>query len=118
MVVEARAVLVALGGGMEIIEDLAQEVAHRAFLDPRPALGPIGLHHPSFGHLHLDEKAVLLPESLDDRPDLFGRLLHHEPALRARALDPYTLDYRQHHRCAGCRSAGRPPRAGSRRSAS
>jgi len=47
-----------------------------------------GLHHAGLGRFGLDEKAVLLPEVLHQRPELLGNLvLHHQPALGAGALD-------------------------------
>src|SRR5205814_1674084 len=102
--VEPRAKLVALGGGIDLVGKFAQQRAASALGDIGAVLRPVGLHHAGLGRFGLDEKAVLLPEGLHQRPELLGNLvLHHQPALGAGALDVHPLDLRQHRRVAGAR---------------
>src|SRR6267378_3931552 len=102
--VEPRAKLVALGGGIDLVDKLTQQRADSSLGDIGAVLRPVGFHHAGLGRFGLDQKAVLLPEVLHQRPELLGNLvLHHQPALGAGALDVHPLDLRQHRRVAGAR---------------
>src|SRR4051812_153021 len=96
--IEPGAVLVALRSRIEGIERLAEEATHAALRQAGAAFRPFGLHDAELRQLELDEEAVLLPELAHQRPELLRRLVYHQPALRAGALDAHVLGLRQQRR--------------------
>src|SRR6185503_14144739 len=94
--IQPGAELVALGGGVDLVEERAEQIANAALRDVGAVLRPVGFHHARLGHLELHQEAVLLPEILDHRPELLRRIVDDQPALGAGALDAQLVELRQH----------------------
>ena len=99
---QAGAELVALAGGVERIEHLAQRRANEILRNLGPVLGPVGLHDADVDLVLRQREAVFQPEIAHRIPELFYRALHHQPALIAIALDAHVA-----HAVGCCLAVGR-----------
>ena len=86
---------VTLAAGIGILKHPAQGIAQEALRHPDAVFSPIRLQDASLRGFGLNREARLLPELANHRPDLFGGLIHHQPALIASALNSGSIDIRQ-----------------------
>nr|GEU28413.1 hypothetical protein [Tanacetum cinerariifolium] len=94
---DAGAELVALARRIDRIEDLADRVTNEILRDLGAVLGPVGFHDAGGRQFLRQFKTGIFPELGQLRPQLLGRLLDHQPALVAVALDLDVVDRRGHH---------------------
>ncbi len=102
---QASTEFVALACGVGSVENAADQVSNRILFYLCAVFGPVGLHDSGFGDLGFDHEAEPLPEILDDRPHLLGRLRHDQPALASGSIDPHFVDFRQDRARSGPRRA-------------
>ena len=84
---QAGAEFVALAGGIERIEHLAQAFADDVLRQLGAVFGPVGLENAQLTVFHRVDEAVFQPEVASGLPELVGCTINHEPMLGTVALD-------------------------------